>query len=81
MDKTSVTTKAWLRSSYRKHSFQECLSPYCKCRKGEVETSSHNLLHCSDYLEERLTLLNTVNFGSNSFDNNKNTFILDAIKI
>ena len=32
------------------------------CGKGEAETSSHYLLYCycSNYLEERLALLNTV---------------------
>ena len=80
-----------------KHSFQDSLNPFCSCGKGEVETSSHYLLHCSNYSEERLALLNTIRnidmsilqlsdskftsvllFGDTSFDNNKNTFILDA---
>ena len=60
--------------------------------------SSHYLLHCSNYSEEQLALLNTIRnidmsilqlsdskftsvllFGDTSFDNNKNTFILDVI--
>ena len=80
-----------------KHSFQDSLDLFCSCGKGEVETSSHYLLHCSNYLEERLALLNTIRnietsilqlsnskftsvllFGDTSFDNNKNTFILDV---
>ena len=95
---------SWLRlglSHLREHkfkdSFQDSLNPFCSCGKGEVETSSHYLLHCSNYSEERLALLNTIRnidmsilqlsdskftsvllFGDNSFDNNKNTFILDA---
>ena len=86
-----------LREHKFKHSFQDSLNPFCSCGKGEVETSSHYLLHCSNYSEERLALLNTIRnidmsilqlsdskftsvllFGDNSFDNSKNTFILDA---
>ena len=86
-----------LREHKFKHSFQDSLDPFCSCGKGEVETSSHYLLHCSSYLEERLAVLNTIKnieksilqendskftsvllFGDTSFDNNKNTFILDA---
>ena len=86
-----------LRKHKFKHSFQDSPNSFCSCGKGEVEISSHYLLHCSNYLEERLALLNTIRyidmsilqpsnskftsillFGDNSFDNNKNTFILDA---
>ena len=86
-----------LREHKFKHSFQDSLNPFCSCGKGEVETSSHYLLHCSKCSEEQFTLLNTIRnidmsilqlsdskftsvllFGDNSFDNNKNTFILDA---
>ena len=86
-----------LREYKFKHSFQDSLNPFCCCGKGQVETSSHYLLHCSSYLEERLAVLNTIKnieksilqqndskftsvllFGDTSFDNNKNTFILDA---
>ena len=86
-----------LRKHKFKHSFQDSLNPFCSCGKGEVETSSRYLLHCSNYSEERLALLNTIRnidmsilqlsdskftsvllFGDTSFDNSKNTFILDA---
>ena len=50
-----------------KHSFQDSFNPFCSCRKGEVETSSHYLLYCSNYSEERLALLNTIKNNSNSF--------------
>ena len=68
-----------------------------KSKKCEVKTSSHYLLHCSNYSEKQLAFLNTIKninmsilqqtdlkfpsvllFGGTSFDNNKNTFILDA---
>ena len=84
-------------SHLKEHSFQDSLNLFCSCGKGEIETSSHYLLHCSNYSEERLALLNTIRnidmsilqlsdskftsvllFGDTSFDNNKNTFILDA---
>ena len=39
-----------------KHSFQDCLNPICSCGI-EVETTAHFLLHCSNYLHERKTLL------------------------
>ena len=88
-----------LREHKFKHSFQDSLNPFCFCGKGEVETSSHYLLYCSHYSNERLALLNAIKnidmsilqqsdskftsvllFGDTSFDNNKNTFILDATK-
>ena len=43
-----------------KHSFQDSLNPFYSCRKSEVETSSHYLLHCSNYSEEQFALLNTI---------------------
>ena len=86
-----------LRENKFKHSFQDSLNPFCSCGKGEVETSSHYLLYCSNYSKERLALLNAIKnidmsilqqsdskftsvllFGDISFENNKNTFILDA---
>ena len=87
-----------LREHKFKHSFQDSLNPFCNCGKGEVETSSHYPLYCSNYSKERLALLNAIKnidmsilqqsdskftsvllFGDTSFDNNKNTFILDSI--
>ena len=86
-----------LREHKFKHSFQDSLNLFRICGKSETETSSHYLLNCSNYPEERLALLNTIKniamsilqqsdsnftrvllFGDTSFDNNKNTFILDA---
>ena len=43
-----------------KHSFQDSLNPFCFCGKGEVETSSHYLLYCSLYSNERLAFLNAI---------------------
>ena len=49
-----------LREHKFKHSFQDTLDPFYSCGKGEVETISHYLLHCSNYSEDRLALLNTI---------------------
>ena len=35
------------------------LNLICNCGK-DIETSSHYPLHCADYLQERISLLNTV---------------------
>ena len=42
-----------------KNSFQDCLNPLCLCG-NEIETSTHYLLHCPTYTNERLTLLNKI---------------------
>ena len=42
-----------------KHSFQDSLNLICNCGR-DIETSSHYLLHSSDSLPERMTLLNTI---------------------
>ena len=42
-----------------KHSFQDCLNPFCLCG-DEIETSTHYLLHCPTYTNERMTLLNKI---------------------
>ena len=49
-----------LREHKFKHSFQDSLNLFCICGKSEIETSSHYLLNCSNYSEERLALLNTI---------------------
>ena len=54
---------SWLshfRDHNLKHNFQDFLNPFGSYGKGKVETSSHNLLHCSNYSEERVALLNTI---------------------
>ena len=48
-----------LREHKFKYSFQDSLNSFCSCGKGEAETSSHYLLHCSNYSGKRLALLNT----------------------
>ena len=45
-----------------KQSFQGTLNPICSCGE-DIETTSHYLLHCPNYLQERMTFLNTVTFA------------------
>ena len=53
-----------------KHVFQDTLNLICNCGE-DIETTSHYLPHCSDYLQERKTLLNTVScIVPNIFDFN-----------
>ena len=59
-----------LREHKFKHSFQDTLNPICTCGE-DIETTSHYLLHCPDYLEEKKTLLNTIScIVPNIFDFN-----------
>ena len=48
-----------LREHKFKHSFEDCLNPLCFCG-NEIETSTHYLLHCPNYTNERMTLLNKI---------------------
>ena len=48
-----------LREHKFKHSFQDCLNPLCFCG-NEIETSTHYLLHCPTYTNERMALLNKI---------------------
>ena len=48
--------------------FQDTLNPICSCGEN-IETTTHYLLHCSNYLNERMTLLaNLQNIEENIFD-------------
>ena len=74
-----------------RHNFQDTLNPICSC--GET----HYLLHCPNYLNERMSLRNNLQnidknildrsysrlseillFGDSSFNDTKNTSILNA---
>ena len=46
-----------LREHKFKHGFLDSLNPICSCGQ-DIETSTHFLLHCSNYSNERLTFLN-----------------------
>ena len=48
-----------LREHKFKRSFQDCLNPLCFFG-SEIETSTHYLLHCPTYTNERMTLLNKI---------------------
>ena len=48
-----------------KHSFQDSLNPICNCGT-DVETTTHYLLHCPLFSDERLILINNIQ----NIDNN-----------
>ena len=48
-----------LREHKFNHNFQDCLNPLCFCG-NEIETSTHYLLHCPTYTNERMTFLNKI---------------------
>ena len=48
-----------LREHKFKHSFQDSLNPLCKCG-AEVELTTHFLLHCPIYNNDRSSLLSTI---------------------
>ena len=85
-----------LRDHKFKHSFQDSLNSICNCGT-DVETTTHYLLHCPLFSDERLILINNIRnidnnilnlndsrfsdvllFGNSSFNNSKNTFIINT---
>ena len=85
-----------LREHKFKPGFLDSLNPICSCGQN-IETSTHFLLHCSNYSNERLTFLNiirnidsnnlskndlkvteTLLYGGSSYDDTKNTLIMNA---
>ena len=59
-----------LREHKFKHGFLDSLNPICSCGQN-IETSTHFLLHCSNYSNERLTFLNIIrNIDSNILNKN-----------
>ena len=64
-----------LRKHKSKHSFQDTLNPLCSCGK-EVETTFHFLLSCTNYPDERLTLLSKIrNISPNILENTNSQII------
>ena len=78
-----------LRDHKFKHSFQDSLNPICNCGT-DVETTTHYRLHCPLFSDESLILINNILnlndsrfsevllFGNSSFNNTKNTSILNT---
>ena len=85
-----------LREYKFRHNFQDTLNSICSCGQN-IETTTHYLLHCSNYLNERMTLLTNLQnveenildknyyrlpkiflFGDSSFNDAKNTIILNS---
>ena len=48
-----------LREHKLSHNFQDTLNPICSCGEN-IETTTHYLLHCSNYLNERIAFLTNV---------------------
>ena len=49
-----------LRKHKLKHGFQDTLNPLCSCG-NDVESTEHFLFHCPQFVNERRTLLSTLN--------------------
>ena len=49
-----------------KHNFQDTINPFCYCRQ-EIETTTHFLLHCPQYSNNRTTFLNKIKSLINNF--------------
>ena len=59
-----------LRELKFKHGFLDSLNPICNCGQN-IETSTHFLLHCSNYFNKRLTFQNIIrNIDSNILSKN-----------
>ena len=59
-------TRIRLRYHKFKHNFQDSLNPFCKC--GLItETTSHYLLHCPLFADERKTFLNNIKSINHKF--------------
>ena len=59
-----------LREQWFKHTFKDALDPICNCAKN-IGASSYYLIHCLDYLQQRMNLFYTLSsFDSNILDSN-----------
>ena len=50
-----------------RHNFQECINPLCSCSL-ETENTSHYLLQCHHFSQNRINLMNSVNYVFENFD-------------
>ena len=50
-----------------RHNFLECRTPLCKCRLDN-ENTAHYLLHCRNYSQHRVDLMNSVKSVYENFD-------------
>ena len=60
-----------------RHNFQDCLNPLCSCSL-ETEDTKHYLLHCNQFSQHRIDLINSMIYifagFDSSFDNAKKRF-------
>ena len=59
---------SYLRDHKSKYSFQDLLNPICNCGT-DVETTTHYLLHCPRFSNERLILINNIQNVDNNILN------------
>ena len=48
-----------LREHKFKHNFQDSINPLCSC-EGDIETTEHFFLHCQNFVDLRVVLLNDI---------------------
>ena len=57
-----------------RHNFKDCIKPVCSCDQ-EIETSTHFLIHCSNYYCARQTLFEKVKKVDSSMSKPNDQFI------
>ena len=67
-----------LREHKFKHSFQDTLNPICLCG-DDVESTSHFLLYCPSFNNERCILLNTLNQIDGNLLNKTDTLLVESL--
>ena len=67
-----------LREHKFKHSFQDTLNPICLCG-DDVESTSHFLLYCPSFNNERCILLNTLNQIDSNLLNKTDTLLVESL--
>ena len=50
-----------------RHNFQDCLNPLCSCSL-QSEDTTHYLLHCHHFSQNRIDLINSVKYILEGFD-------------
>ena len=61
-----------------RHSFQGCLNPSCSYSL-EIEDPSHHLLHCHQFSNHRVVLMNSVKSICGNFDSISDIFKEDLL--
>ena len=67
-----------LREHKFKHNFQDTINPICNCSLS-VESTEHFFLHCLNFYQERLVLLNNLATIDNSICSYQNQDLIDLL--